>query len=112
MPFAIKSRATSIVRGEVSASRIVVISELTRVWSIVGGVEGAVSRISMFSVMLCIPPLLSSASIVIVQVVEVGLAGMVIVRVLSDIEMAEFVVQVDSVVLCVYVKVSPSSSVK
>ena len=68
--------------------------------------------IVMSSVMVCVP-ILSFASITMVQAVLDRVDGAVIVRVSDDMETSGFeAVQVDVVVSCLKVKSSPSGSVK
>ena len=77
-----------------------------------GSLFGVGAVIVMSSVMVCVP-ILSSAAMTMVQSVSDRVVGAVIVRVLPDMETSGFeAVQVDVVVSCLKVKVSPSGSVK
>ena len=77
-----------------------------------GSLFGVGAVIVMSSVMVCVP-ILSSAAMTMVQSVSDRVVGAVIVRVLPDMETTGFeAVQVDVVVSCLKVKVSPSGSVK
>ena len=110
LPFALKSVLASIVVDAGSVNSVV--SALTAAWLTVGGV-GTASRISMLSVMLCIPFLPSFASITMAQAVLDRVAGAVIVRVPDDILTTGFEArQADAKASCLKVKVSPPGSVK
>ena len=77
-----------------------------------GSLFGVGAVIVMFSVRLCVP-ILSFASITMIQAVLDRVAGAVIVSVPDDtLTMGFEAVQVESAVLCLKVKVSPSGSVK
>ena len=78
-----------------------------------GSLFGVGAVIVMSSVRLCVPPLLSFASITMIQAVLDRVAGAVIVSVPDDtLTMGFEAVQVESAVLCLKVKVWPSGSVK